>query len=124
MADGERSSGRSDGAVNVSPAIVAGVIAKAAAGVYGVAELADRNPIEGIARALRINQPARGVDLNIKDGSVEADVHVVIENGVKIVEVAKNVQSAVKFAIEKNVGLAVGSVNVLVADIRLPAEKL
>ncbi len=52
------------------------------------------------------------------------DLHVIIDYGAKINEVAAKAQKIVKEQVEELTGRAVGAVNIHVADIRLPEELL
>lgn len=56
--------------------------------------------------------------------SFTIDLHVIIDYGAKINEVAGKVQKSVKEQVEELTGRPVGAVNVHVADIRLPEELL
>lgn len=56
--------------------------------------------------------------------SFTIDLHVIIDYGAKINEVAGKVQKIVKEQVEELTGRPVGAVNVHVADIRLPEELL
>ncbi len=58
-----------------------------------------------------------GVALTIKDNTVSADLYIVVETGVNIVEVGATVQEEVASAIEDMIGMQVREVNVYIQDV-------
>jgi len=61
--------------------------------------------------------PVAGVALTIKGTTVAADLYIVVEAGVNVVEVGTAVQEEVAAAIEKIVGMQVREVNVYIQDV-------
>ena len=60
------------------------------------------------------------IKVDIKENNVTLDLNVIIEYGVKIPEVAWEIQEAVKKAIESMTGLDVEKVNIHVVGINVP----
>ena len=59
-----------------------------------------------------------GVQITVKeDGSVYADLHLILADKANIRETSKKVQDEVSEAISKMVGMEVGSINVHIEDI-------
>jgi len=109
------------GRIEVSPHIIAAVAEEAALQCYGIVGLASRRR-QGIwTRILPLSQErGGGVIVNVDDGDrVNLDLYVIIEYGTRIVEVARNVMSNVKFAVEQALGVPVEQVNVNVQGIHL-----
>ena len=52
------------------------------------------------------------------DGGLAIDVYVIIQYGIRITEVAHNLQEAVKFAVERSVNVPVVTVDVNVQGVR------
>jgi uncharacterized alkaline shock family protein YloU len=52
------------------------------------------------------------------DGGLAIDVYVIVQYGVRISEVAHNLQETVKFEVERSVGVPVTQVNVNVQGVR------
>ena len=61
---------------------------------------------------------AKGVKVDIIEGTVDVDLSLELEYGNSIKTVSENVQIKVKQAIESMTGLVVGSVNVVVSGMR------
>ena len=108
------------GRVEVLPTVVGAIAAHAATGCYGVHGMAARGLRDGFAELLRRENNHRGVEVRELDGGLSIDVYVVVEYGVRITEVAHNLQGAVRFEVERSVGVPVVEVNVNVQGVYEP----
>lgn len=63
---------------------------------------------------------SKGIKVDVTDTSVAISLSLLIEYGYKLPEVAKNVQKAVKNAVEAMTGLSVSEVNIMVQGIVFP----
>ncbi|GIW05938.1 MAG: hypothetical protein KatS3mg060_0743 [Dehalococcoidia bacterium] len=111
------------GSVGLSANAIAVVAGRAAIECYGIVGMASRRPIDGIARLLNLSNLGRGVEVRIVDDAIEIDLYVIVEYGTKISEVAHNLQSAVKFAVERAAGMPVRTVNVNIQDLHIPKSR-
>lgn len=107
------------GKIEVSPRAISHLASRAAQRSYGVVGLAARNARPGWAELLRRDEVYKGVDVTINNGQVIIDLYVVIEYGTRISEVARNIMSNSKFAVEAALGVSVVQVNVNVQGIRV-----
>lgn len=107
------------GKIEVSPRAISHLASRAAQSSYGVVGLASRHARPGWAELLRREEVYKGVDVNISEGNVIIDLYVIIEYGTRISEVARNVMSNAKFAVEAALGVPVVQVNVNVQGIRV-----
>ncbi len=108
----------SRGSVEILPSAVAEVAGHAALTCYGVRSMAARSLQAGVAQLLRREHLHRGIVSREMGGGLEIDVYVVVNYGVRIIEVAHNVQSAVKFQIERTFDTPVAAVNVYVQGVQ------
>ena len=53
-----------------------------------------------------------------RDDGVEIDLHVVVEHGLNLAEVAATVRNRVAYEVERQTGLSVASVEVRIEDVR------
>ena len=106
------------GRVEVFPSAVAAIAGHAALGCYGIAGMAARGLRDGFAELLHRESVDRGVEVAEIEGGLVIDVYVVIQYGIRITEVAHNLQEAVKFAVERSVNVPVLEVNVNVQGVR------
>jgi uncharacterized alkaline shock family protein YloU len=119
----QSSRGAASGRVEVSPRAIAHLASRAAQRSYGVVGLATRHARPGWAELLRREEAHKGVDISFPDGRICVDLYVVIEYGTRISEVARNIMSGVKFAVESALGVTGVQVNVNVQDIRVSEER-
>jgi uncharacterized alkaline shock family protein YloU len=108
---------REIGRIEVYPAAVAALAAHAASECYGVMGMAGRGLRAGVAELLR-RDLHRGVEVRELEGGLEIDVFVIVNYGMRITEVAHNLQSAVRFEVERSTGVSVTGVNVFVQGVQ------
>lgn len=110
------------GRIEVSPRVVASIAGHAANECYGIVGMAARGLRDGIAERLNRDNLHRGVEIELRDGGIVIDLYVIAQYGTRISEVAHNLMSAVKYAVEKSLGITVLAVNVNVQGIHLEGE--
>jgi uncharacterized alkaline shock family protein YloU len=108
---------RERGRIEVFPTVVAAIAGHAATECYGVMGMAARGLREGMATLLRRENVHRGVEVREVAGQLAIDVYVVVQYGTRITEVAHNLQGAVRFEVERTVGMPVSEVNVFVQGV-------
>jgi uncharacterized alkaline shock family protein YloU len=108
---------RERGRIEVFPGVVAAVAGHAAVGVYGVMGMSSRGLRDGVAELLRRENLHKGVEVRDAGGELQVDVYVIVQYGTRITEVAHNLQSTVRFAVERFLGVPVGDVNVFVQGV-------
>lgn len=110
------------GEIEVSPRVVASIVAHAANETYGVVGMAARGLRDGIAERLNRDNLHRGVEVEILPSGLRIELYIIAQYGTRISEVAHNLMSAVKYSVEKTLGLKVVAVNVNVQGIHLGDE--
>jgi uncharacterized alkaline shock family protein YloU len=110
------------GRIEVSPAAVATIANHAVLCSYGVVGMSTKNLVNGLAQVLR-PESKRGVQVHIEADQITIDLYVVIEYGVRIAEVARNIISNVKFSVERAMGVPISAVNVHVQGLRVSGEQ-
>ena len=106
------------GRIEVFPSAVGAIAAHASLGCYGIAGMAARGLRDGFAELLRRENADRGVEVVEIEGGLEIDVFVIVQYGIRISEVAHNLQQTVKFEVERAVNVPVVQVNVNVQGVR------
>ncbi|MDB5064745.1 MAG: hypothetical protein JWM18_1179 [Chloroflexi bacterium] len=107
------------GRIEVSPRVVASIAGHAANECYGIVGMAARGLRDGIAERLNRDNLHRGVEIEVGEGGIVIGLYVIAQYGTRISEVANNLMSAVKYAVERMLGLPVIAVNVNVQGIHL-----
>lgn len=78
------------------------------------------NDTLGVARLYTNNSNQNGVKMKIVDGTVNADVHIVLDADCSTMEVCKRLQNKIGRAIKEMVGMNVGYVNIHIEDFNYP----
>jgi uncharacterized alkaline shock family protein YloU len=110
------------GRIEVSPTAIASLASQAVLECYGVVGMATKDLAHGIVEILQPASHRRGVDVNLHDDKVVIDLYVVIQYGTRIAVVAQNIQSTVKYAVERALSVPVTAINVHVQDLRVSAD--
>ncbi|MRX70552.1 Asp23/Gls24 family envelope stress response protein [Bacillus lacus] len=108
------------GQIDISNDVIATVAGGAAIDCYGIVGMASKNQIkDGITEILRRENFSKGVIVRQEEDAIHIDMYIIVSYGTKISEVAHNVQTKVKYTLDKTVGLAVDSVNIFVQGVRV-----
>ena len=110
------------GHIEVSPHAIMDLASQVVLECYGVVNVASKDLASDIIEHLPFENRQRGVDVHLEDDRIIIDLYVVIEYGTRIITVARNIQSAVKYSLEKALGMPVAAVNVHVQDLRISAD--
>jgi uncharacterized alkaline shock family protein YloU len=111
------------GKIEVSPRAIETIAGRAVAECYGVVGIAARHARRpGLVETLPPERYDRGVEVRFSNGGIIIDVHVVLEYGLRITEIAHNIMASVKFAVERPLRRQVLSVNVNVQALRVQAQ--
>lgn len=111
----------SDGNVCISDDVIATIASIATKSVDGVFEMAG-SITGGFVELFGKKNPSKGVKVSIADSNVAIDIDIVVKFGVKIPDVAVDVQDKVKNEVEAMTGLNVIAVNVNVEGIRISSK--
>ena len=106
------------GRIEGFPSAVAAIAGPAALRCYGLSGRAGRGLRDGFAELLRRENVDKGVDVVQADEGLVIDVYVIVQYGIRISEVAHNLQETVKFEVERSVNVPVLKVNVNVQGVR------
>ena len=106
------------GSIHISPNALATIAYHATLTSYGVVGLAPKNLAEGISATIT-KIPARGVSVHYNGEDIDIEVYIIIEYGTRITSVAESVSNAVRYQVEKALGMPVHLVNVHVQGLRV-----
>ena len=103
--------------VKISPDVVATIAGVATTEIEGVAGMCSTFA-GGLAEKLGAKKnPAKGIKVEFKEASVVIDLYIIVEFGIRIPELAWEIQESVKNNVETMTGLLVEKVNVHIDGI-------
>ena len=104
------------GSIFILPQAIKTVARNAALQSYGVISLAPANPAETVTRFFK-KEANVGILVETEEDGVSLEINLIVEYGLRIPDVALQVQEKVKEAVETATGLAVIEVNVHVQGV-------
>ena len=109
--------------IQIADDVVAIIAGKAVSEVNGVAGMAG-GFAGGITEVLSGKKNlSKGIKVDINEKEAKVDVNIIVEYGVRIPDVAFEIQNRVKKAVETMTGLKVSNVNVHVQGVNTVEEK-
>ena len=103
--------------INVNMDVIAAIAGKAAVEVEGVIGI-DGGIAGGLAAAIGKESPASGVRALLEDNELIINVNIITRYGMRIPEMAWNLQEYVKKSVEDAAGIPVQKVNVYITGIK------
>lgn len=104
------------GSVRISDEVIASIAGIATMDVPGVVSMSS-GLIGGMAEMIGKRNPAKGVKVQVGAREVAIDLFILVEYGLRIPDVALQVQEKVKEAVETATGLTVLEINVHVQGV-------
>ena len=105
------------GRITIASDALAQIVAHVTAEAYGVVGMSAR----GLGRLLPGERRRRGIDIQRDGDGVRIDLHVVVEYGLNLSEVASTLRNRVAYEVERLTGLRVTAVEVHIEKVRQSA---
>ncbi|WP_050356290.1 Asp23/Gls24 family envelope stress response protein [Gottschalkia purinilytica] len=109
------------GQIKIADEVVGIIAGLAATEVKGVAGMSS-GLAGGIAEMLGRKNLSKGVKVEVGEREAAIDLYIIVEYGVKIPEVAWEIQESVKSAVETMTGLNVIEVNINIQGVNIEKE--
>ena len=107
------------GRITIASDVIAQIVGETALECYGVVGMAAPGAVAGpVRRLLGRDRVTRGIEVGRDGDDVTIDLHVVVEYGLNLAEVASTVRNRVSYEVERLTGLPVRAVEVHVDDVR------
>lgn len=120
--DQENNNTNEYGKITIADEVVAIIAGLATAEVKGVSTMTGSNIAGSITEMLGKKNLSKGVKVEVSEKDTKIDLQIVVEYGVRIPEIAWNIQENVKKAVETMTGLKVIEVNIYVQGIDFEKE--
>jgi uncharacterized alkaline shock family protein YloU len=102
------------GRITISTEVIEQIVAETALECYGVVGM--KGSLRG--QLARARGRPHGIEIGRDEGRVTIDLHIVVEYGLNLAEVASSVSNRVAYEVERLTGLPVRAVEVHVDDVR------
>lgn len=106
------------GRVAITGDAVAQIVGLTAAECYGVVGMSGHGRI---GRLLARDRTTRGIEISGAERGVSIVLHVVVEHGLNLAEVASTVRNRVAYEVERMTGLEIAAVEVHIEDVKVSA---
>lgn len=110
------------GVVKIADEVVSIIAGIAAAEIEGVASMSGGIG-GGIAEVLGRRQHSKGVKVEVGEEETKIEIFIMVNYGVRIPDVAWDIQESVKKAVETMTGLRVAYVNIHVQGVHFPKDE-
>lgn len=108
------------GHVSISDDVISTVAGGTVVSCYGIIGMASKNQVkDGIIEILGKENYSKGIVVKQDEDKLVIDLYIIVMYGTKISEIASNVQSSVKYQIEKTLGAKVNEVNIFIQGIKV-----
>src|SRR5258708_27107290 len=116
--EAERTLSSELGRITISSDAIAQIVGETARECYGVVGMAARSPVGRLLG--RRERSTQGIQIARESNgdAVTIDLHVVVEYGLNLAEVASTVRNRVSYEVERLTGLSVRAVEVHIDDVR------
>jgi uncharacterized alkaline shock family protein YloU len=98
------------GRISISSEAIAHIVSETVRESYGVVAMAGRKWLPA--------RSTRGIEIGRDGDAVAIDVHVVVEYGLNLAEVASTIRNRIGYEVERLTGLPVRAVQVHIEDVR------
>ena len=107
------------GRVDISLDVIRDMAGFTASSCYGVVGMASRSKKDGIVNLLLPDNNKKGIDAQLTDDGLDIELHIILQYGLNIAAISKNVSERVRYTLETHTGLKVKCVNIRVEGIRV-----
>lgn len=106
------------GEIEISREVIAVLAGNAAMECYGLVGMVSRKMSDGLTELLGKENLHKGVEVKIDEDMLTVDLHIIVQYGTKIHEVANNVIEKVNFILENIMGFSPDRTNVIIHGVR------
>ena len=111
------------GTIGIENEVISRIAGLAAMECYGVVGMAAKSIKDGFVHLLRMESMSKGVDLlTLESGELIIGLHIIVDYGTNLAAIAETLQSNVRYAVEKSVGMRVREVNIYIESVRAEQE--
>lgn len=107
------------GKLTISTKIIAQIAGEAAMECYGVVGMSSQKLKDSVVEILKKENYTKGIKISQDKDDMIIDIFLVIAYGIKLSEVALEVQKKIRYTLESTLDIRVQTINVHVQDIKV-----
>jgi uncharacterized alkaline shock family protein YloU len=107
------------GSLQVADRVISDLIGYAAMESYGIVGMAAPSLQDSVVKLLPARALRRGVTIKNSPTGLQIDLYVIIEYGINLLTVSKNLEDRIRFVIEKYVEMPVANIKIHVQGIHV-----
>ena len=86
---------------------------------FGIVGMAAVSVADGIVKMLKKESLTKGISVEMVDGKLYLDFHVIVSYGIAITTVSETLSETVKYKVESFTGMKVKQINIYVEGVRV-----
>lgn len=107
------------GEINITDEVLATLAGINTMECYGIVGMASKRATDGFVELLGKDNLSKGIKIQAQGELMVIDIFIIVEYGISITAVAKNVIDTVKYNVENITGMKINKVNVTVEGVRV-----
>jgi uncharacterized alkaline shock family protein YloU len=105
------------GTVRIAPSVIATIVSMTAAAVEGVAGMSTVSHPPGRGMGRTNTGTAPGVTLQIRNGTIAADIYIIAQPDANLRRLGQALQSKVRESLDQMVGFPADQINIYIEDV-------
>lgn len=89
---------------------------------YGIVGMSSKNVKSSLIDILRSDKYFKGVEISLKENFIDIDVYIVLEYGINISEVARNLSDSIRYNLKHLTGTEAGKVDIHVRKLKVDGD--
>ena len=108
------------GIVDIANDVFTNIVGDAASSCFGVKGMASQSKDSGVWQLLRRESMSKGVRVHYgENGTVEIELHIVVDHGVNISALSESIMSEVTYKVSSATGVTVNQVDVYIDSMNM-----
>ncbi len=108
------------GIIDIANDVFSNIVGDAASSCFGVKGMASQSKDSGVWQLLRRESMSKGVSVRYsEDGTVEVELHIVVDHGVNLSALSESIMSEVSYKVNAATGVTVSQVDVYIDSMNM-----
>lgn len=109
----------SRGQIQISDTAIAEIVSNVSSKCYGVIGFVNPSLKEGIIKLLHREHQSKGVIVSRDEDKVNIEIHVIVQYGTNLKQVANSLRDSIRFNLEKLTSLPIGKIDINIQKVNI-----